>query len=58
MTVRIGLIGSGRMGEVFAHQLAYSIAEAGFASVADANHEAAKRVAARYGAERHYGVYS
>ena len=57
MTIRIGLIGSGRMGEVFAHHLAYSIAEADFVAVADVNHEAAKRVASRYGVKRHYGDY-
>ena len=57
MTVRIGLIGAGRMGEVFAHHLAFSIPEADFAAVADANHEAVKRVAARYSAKRHYGDY-
>ncbi|MBU0510717.1 MAG: inositol 2-dehydrogenase [Chloroflexi bacterium] len=58
MTIRIGLIGSGRMGEVFAHHLAYSIAEADFVAVADVNHETAKRVASRYGAKRHYGDYA
>jgi len=57
LTVRIGLIGAGRMGEVFAHHLAFSIPEADFAAVADANHEAVKRVAARYSAKRHYGDY-
>ena len=57
MTIRFGLIGSGRMGEVFAHHLAFSIPDADFAAVADANLEAAKRVAIRYGAERYYGDY-
>jgi inositol 2-dehydrogenase len=58
MTIRIGLIGSGRMGEVFAHHLAFSIPEADFAAVADANHETAKRVAARFGAQNHYRNYA
>ena len=58
MTIRIGLIGSGRMGEVFAHHLAFSIPEADFVAVADADHETAKRVATRYGAQRHYGDYA
>jgi len=30
MNIRIGLIGAGRMGQVFAHHLAYSVAEADF----------------------------
>ncbi|MCJ7625828.1 MAG: inositol 2-dehydrogenase [Anaerolineaceae bacterium] len=58
MSIRIGLIGSGRMGEVFAHHLAFSIPEAEFAAVADVNHEAAKRIAVRYGAQRYYGDYA
>lgn len=58
MTIRIGLIGAGRMGEVFAHHLAYSIPEADFIAVADANHEVAKRVAARYSAQRYFGDYA
>jgi len=58
LTIRIGLIGSGRMGEVFAHHLAFSIPGAEFAAVADVNHEGAKRVASQYGARRHYGDYA
>lgn len=58
MTIRIGLIGAGRMGEVFAHHLAFSIPEADFAAVADIYPKIAERVAARYGVERHYGNYA
>jgi len=58
LTIRFGLIGSGRMGEVFAHHLAFSIPEAEFVAVADANQEVAERVAIKYGANRHYGEYS
>lgn len=58
MSICIGLIGAGRMGEVFAHHLAYGIPDADFTAVADANHETAKRVAARYGAKSHYDDYA
>ncbi len=58
MTTRLGLIGAGRMGEVFAHHLTYNIAEAEFAAVADVNIEAAQRLAARYGAAQYYGDYA
>ncbi len=58
MTVRIGLIGAGRMGEVFAHHLAFSISEADFVAVADVHPGVAERVAARYGAERYYDDYA
>ena len=58
MTIRIGLIGAGRMGEVFAHHLAFSIPEAHFTAVADTRPEVAKQVAVRYGAERFYSHYA
>ena len=35
MKIRMGLIGAGRMGTVFAHTLAYSIAEVELLAVAD-----------------------
>src|SRR5512142_2241146 len=48
MAIRIGLIGAGRMGKVFAHTLAFSVAEVQLAAVADPNEAAAREAAARY----------
>ena len=41
MSTRIGLIGAGRMGKVFAHTLAFSISEADLTAVADPNEQTA-----------------
>jgi len=54
MTVRIGLIGAGRMGGTFAHHLAFTVTEADFAAVADSNVETARQVAARYGVKTYF----
>ncbi len=48
MTMRIGLIGAGRMGKVFAHTLAFSVAGVQLAAVADPDEAAARDAAARY----------
>lgn len=57
MNVRIGLIGAGRMGQVFAHHLAYGVAEADFVAVADQDACLARETAARLGAEVGYADY-
>lgn len=57
MSIRMGLIGAGRMGKVFAHTLAFSVAEVDLVAVADANPQVAEEVAARYGAPYHYANY-
>jgi len=54
MSVRIGLIGAGRMGQVFAHHLAYSVAEADFVAIADVDATLAQEAAARFGVETAY----
>jgi inositol 2-dehydrogenase len=48
MSIRIGLIGAGRMGKVFAHTLAFSVAEVRLAAVADPNESAARETATRF----------
>jgi len=57
MTIRIGLIGAGRMGATFAHHLINSIAEADLIAIADAHGKTAGEVAARYGVESTYNDY-
>lgn len=57
MGIRIGLIGAGRMGSVYAHTLAFSVAEADLVAVADANPQAAEAAAARIGAGNWYCDY-
>jgi len=57
MTVRIGLIGAGRMGGTFAHHLAFTVTDADFAAVADSNAETARQVAARYGVKKYFNDY-
>lgn len=49
MSIRAGLIGAGRMGKVFAHTLAFSIAEVDLLAVADSDPQAAEQAALRYG---------
>jgi inositol 2-dehydrogenase len=51
MTLQIGLIGAGRMGEVFAHQIGFKIPEADLFAVVDKDAETAQDVAQRYGAQ-------
>lgn len=54
MTIRVGLIGAGRMGQVFAEQIAYRIAEADLVAIADVSAEQAQAVAKRLGVEKYY----
>lgn len=57
MAIRVGLIGAGRMGKVFAHTLAFTVAEVDLLAVADTSAETAADVAARFGAKYHYNDY-
>jgi len=57
MTIRMGLIGAGRMGATFAHHLINSIAEADLLAIADAHGKTAGEVAARYGVDSTYNDY-
>ncbi len=57
MSIRIGLIGAGRMGKVFAHTLAFSVAEADLVAIADVDPKTSAEVAARFGARHHYTDY-
>ena len=51
MTITFGLIGAGRMGQVFGHHLAFSVPGVKLVTVADLNAAQAAEVAERYGAE-------
>jgi len=57
MGVKIGLIGAGRMGQVFAHHLAFSVAEADFVALADADDATAQEAARRFGVAAAYHDY-
>jgi predicted dehydrogenase len=57
MTIRVGLIGAGRMGKVFAHTLAFTVSEVDLAAVADIDSHTSQEVAARFGAKHHYTDY-
>ena len=57
MTIRLGLIGAGRMGKVFAHTLAFNVSEADLIAVADRNEQTSAEVAAQFGAKYHYTDY-
>lgn len=57
MSIRMGLIGAGRMGKVFAHTLAFTVAEADLVAVADIDPKTSEEIAARYGARYHYTDY-
>ncbi len=57
MTITIGLIGAGRMGQVFGHHLAFSVPSVKLIAVADVNSAQAAEMAARYGAEASYADY-
>ena len=48
MTIRIGLIGAGRMGKVFAHTLAFNVTEVDLVSIVDTDETTAREVATRY----------
>jgi inositol 2-dehydrogenase len=57
MGIKIGLIGVGRMGKVFAHTLAFNVPEADLVAVADADAAAAQEAAARYHVPHWYADY-
>ena len=57
MSIRMGLIGTGRMGATFAHHLVNSVAEAELVAVSDAHGRTAGMVAAQYGVESTYSDY-
>lgn len=57
MGIKIGLIGVGRIGKMFAHTLAFSVAEADLVAVADLNEETARQAAGKYGAGAWYNDY-
>lgn len=55
--IRMGLIGTGRMGKVFAHTLAFGVAEVDLVALADSNPKTSEEVAARFGVECYYTDY-
>ena len=57
MSIGIGLIGVGRMGRVFAHILAFTVAEVNLLAVADVDPQVSQEVATKYGAKYHYTDY-
>src|SRR5512146_2445791 len=57
MSVRMGLIGAGRMGKVFAHTLAFTVAEVDLLAVADTDLKTSQEVADRFGAKYAYTDY-
>jgi inositol 2-dehydrogenase len=57
MSIRVGLIGAGRMGKVFAHTLAYTVSEVELAAVVDIDPQTSHEVAARFGVNQHYTDY-
>jgi len=58
MSIRVGLIGAGRMGKVFANTLAFSVAEVDLIAIADRDPNIAREAASRYGARLHFTDYS
>lgn len=58
MTVRIGLIGAGRMGAVLAHHLAFSVETADFVAIADAVEDNARKLAAKCRVDDVYTDYN
>lgn len=57
MKIRMGLIGAGRMGKVFAHTLAFTVSEVDLVAVADVDPKTSEEVALRFGAKYHYTDY-
>lgn len=53
----MGLIGAGRMGKVFAHTLAFTVAEVDLVAIADSGSKTGEEVAARFGIPCHYTNY-
>ena len=54
MTIRVGIIGAGHMGQVFAEQIAYRITEADLVTIADVSAEQVQAVAKRLGVAKNY----
>lgn len=57
MSIKMGLIGTGRMGKVFAHTLAFMVAEVDLVAIADSGSKTGQEVAARFGVPCHYTDY-
>ncbi len=57
MSLRVGLIGAGRMGKVFAHTLAYTVSEVDLAAIADRDEQIARETAARFGIPAYFTDY-
>jgi len=57
MSIRIGLIGAGRMGKVYANTLAYTISEVELVAVADPDEATLNEVASRYSIPHKYKDY-
>lgn len=57
MALKIGLIGAGRMGKVYANTLAFSVAEVDLVAIADPDATAVNDVAARYKIPHTYSDY-
>lgn len=57
MKIRIGLIGAGRMGKVFANTLAYTVSEVELAAVAESDENTLNSVKAQYGIPVGYRDY-
>jgi len=57
MTLRVGLIGAGRMGSVFAQTLAFSVSEVDLVAIADRHESTARQAADRFGVKSTYSDY-
>lgn len=55
--IRVGLIGAGRMGKVFAHTLAFNVPEVELLAVADSDLQTSQEAAARFGVKYQYTDY-
>ncbi len=57
MAIRMGLIGAGRMGKVFAHTLAFNVAEVDLVALAEPDETTAKEVSERFQVKDYYTDY-
>ena len=57
MPIKLGLIGAGRIGKVFAHTLAFNVPQADLVAVADSDPTAAQDAAARFNIPAWYADY-
>ncbi len=57
MAIKLGLIGIGRIGKVFAHTLAFNVPQADLVAVADSDPAAAQEAAARFNVPAWYADY-